>query len=184
VACRVCQKDWLKFGCRFDDDAQEISQQIYYLLLDLQNAAYLHQRIKGASCYLRLIIQVLNTNVFYILFIHQFDKSINDILGTSNCFSLFQKNTLFSVTIISIGLFKANHGLYKVLLSYWQKTLLDKNYNFVSYLPILNRNKRIVVFWTILFFCLYTKFIAIAIVNIEVDRRRKITWSLNAEKNI
>ncbi len=28
VACRVCQKDWSKFGCRFEDDAQEIFDQI------------------------------------------------------------------------------------------------------------------------------------------------------------
>ena len=28
VACRVCQQDWSKFGCRFDDDAQEIFDRI------------------------------------------------------------------------------------------------------------------------------------------------------------
>lgn len=28
VACRVCQKDWSKFGCPFDDDAQEIFDRL------------------------------------------------------------------------------------------------------------------------------------------------------------
>ncbi|SMC81837.1 flavodoxin family protein [Papillibacter cinnamivorans] len=29
VACRSCQKDWTIFGCRFQDDAQEIFDKVY-----------------------------------------------------------------------------------------------------------------------------------------------------------
>ncbi|WP_312700871.1 flavodoxin family protein [Sedimentibacter sp.] len=28
IACRVCQKDWTKFGCKFNDDVQEIFDAI------------------------------------------------------------------------------------------------------------------------------------------------------------
>ena len=29
TACRTCQKDWTKFGCRFEDDMQQIFDSVY-----------------------------------------------------------------------------------------------------------------------------------------------------------